>query len=292
MKVKDILNKKYYFLDSQQELPKLDLEILISHSIKKDRVFVLSNQDYEFSNDELNLLNKHIERRKNYKPIAYVIGKKEFYGYDFFINKHTLIPRPETELLIDETLKVIKKIKSPEIQILEIGTGSGCIPISIVLESAQLYPNKEIVVDTIDISKEALKVAQKNINAYHLSNNINTFNLNVCAKNFTQKLPHPTYDIIISNPPYIPSNDINGLQPDVKDFEPIKALDGGKDGLKFYKCTIENTKKFNADSTIYLFELHSGFSKENIKSLTNLTKKRNRIIKDLASKQRILILTK
>lgn len=291
MTINGLTTRKYFFTDSKKQLPYLDVEILLAQSIGKNRTFILSNPDYILTKQEQQKFNQLLKRRQLYEPIAYMTGSKEFLGYDFIVNKHTLIPRPETELLVEECLRVIKTIKNETIRILEIGTGTGCIPISIVLEGRKLFPNKSIVVDSIDISIKALKIAQKNIEAYRLSNNIKTYNLDVCDTKLEHKLPHPIYDIIISNPPYIPTNEINSLQPDVKDFEPINALDGGKDGLKFYKCILENTKNIISDKTIYLFELHSKFTDKNLAEIIENKREKRTVIKDLSGKKRVLKLS-
>ena len=205
----------------------LDAEILLSKLMNKKRERLIINSDENVSNEIINNYNTLLERRSKKEPIAYIVNHREFWSKDFYVNKHTLIPRPETELLCEN---VIKLFKDKEFNFLDIGTGTGCILLSILSE---LKKAKGI---GIDVSKKAIDVAKKN--------SIN-FNLEDRAKFIVKpfnKIFGYKFDLIVSNPPYIKSIDIKNLKEDVRNFEPKLALDGGKEGLDVIKKVIYKSK--------------------------------------------------
>ena len=205
----------------------LDAEILLSKLMNKKRERLIINSDENVSNEIINNYNILLERRSKKEPIAYIVNQREFWSKDFYVNKHTLIPRPETELLCEN---VIKLFKDKEFNFLDIGTGTGCILLSILSE---LKKAKGI---GIDVSKKAIDVAKKN--------SIN-FNLEGRAKFIVKpfnKIFGYKFDLIVSNPPYIKSIDIKNLKEDVRNFEPKLALDGGKEGLDVIKKVIYKSK--------------------------------------------------
>ena len=205
----------------------LDAEILLSKLMNKKRERLIINSDENVSNEIINNYNTLLERRSKKEPIAYIVNHREFWSKDFYVNKHTLIPRPETELLCEH---VIKLFKDKEFNFLDIGTGTGCILLSILSE---LKKAKGI---GIDVSKKAIDVAKKN--------SIN-FNLEDRAKFIVKpfnKIYGYKFDLIVSNPPYIKSIDIKNLKEDVRNFEPKLALDGGKEGLDVIKKVIYKSK--------------------------------------------------
>ena len=205
----------------------LDSEIILSSLLKKKKEQIIIDSEKKVSRSIIIKFNKLITRRSTREPMAYILKKKEFWSKSFFVNKNALIPRPETELLCDIIIKVIKK-KNP--YILDIGTGSGCILLSILSE---IKKAKGI---GIDISKKAIEVAKKNSS---------DFGLNKRANFFTRSLDETynyKFDLVVSNPPYIKTNDIKNLSDDVRKFEPKIALDGGKDGLDVIKKVIYKSK--------------------------------------------------
>ncbi len=205
----------------------LDAEILLSKLMNKKRERLIINSDEIVSNEIIKNYNTLLERRSKKEPIAYIVNHREFWSKDFYVNKHTLIPRPETELLCEN---VIKLFKDKEFNFLDIGTGTGCILLSILSE---LKKAKGI---GIDVSKKAIDVAKKN--------SIN-FNLEDRAKFIVKpfnKIYGYKFDLIVSNPPYIKSIDIKNLKEDVRNFEPKLALDGGKEGLDVIKKVIYKSK--------------------------------------------------
>ena len=201
----------------------LDSEIILSDIMKVSREFLIANNRVNISKNIIKKYSLAIKRRINKEPIAYIIGKKEFWSEDFLVNKATLIPRPETELLI---CKVIDFFKNKRINILDIGTGSGCILLAILKE---LNFARGI---GIDISAKAIQMAKVNSKILNLSNHSK---FKICDLN---KYNIGKYDLIVSNPPYIPSKDIKNLSKDIINYEPKTALDGGLDGLDLIKKVI------------------------------------------------------
>lgn len=203
----------------------IDAKVLLSDVLNFDEsAFILNSNSLVNEDDELKYIG-FLNRRLKHEPVKYITNKCEFMGVDFYVDKNVLIPRPETELLVETAYKYIKKYNYKKI--LEIGTGSGCISISLK------HLDNTLDITAIDISENALNIAKKNAETYN--QNIN-FVLSDVYKNLLDK----DFDVIISNPPYIKTDVINTLERDVKDFEPKLALDGMADGLYFYKTILEN----------------------------------------------------
>ena len=201
----------------------LDSEILLSKSLNKFREELLINLQQNLNEHEISVFQEYLIRRSKKEPIAYILKEKEFWSKKFYVNKDTLIPRPETELLVDELLKIYNK---KAITILDIGTGSGCIILSILSEL------KRSIGVAVDISSKAIKVAKKNAFDLKLSNRVTFQN-----KSF-ELIFHKKFDLIVSNPPYIERKNLKNLSYDIKRFEPKIALDGGNDGLDLIKKVI------------------------------------------------------
>ena len=205
----------------------LDSEILLSKTLNKTRENILINLDQKINSKNISAFKEYLLRRSYNEPIAYIMGEKEFWSKKFYVNKGTLIPRPETELLVDKILKIYQGKK---ISILDIGTGSGCIIISIL---SSLKNSNGI---GIDISKNAILTAKKNALKHKLTKRVKF--LNKSLNNIFSK----KFDLIVSNPPYIGSKDIKNLSDDIKRHEPRIALDGGNDGLDLIKKVIYKSK--------------------------------------------------
>ena len=258
--------------------PLLDSEILMSKAIQKDRKFIILNQNYKISKISLNFFKSLVSQRSLGMPISYLTKKKFFWKHEFNIDKDILIPRPDTELIVEETLKLMKHKKN--IKILEIGSGSGCIILSILDE------RKDFTGIGIDISKKCVDLSKKNTFKIGLKNNIKFLKSNVDNFNYGK------YDLIISNPPYINQCDLKYLEKDVLNFEPKLALNGGQDGLSEIRKVIKKSSELIKIKGKLILEI--GFDqKEKVKKLLN--KKGfyiNKVIKDLAKNDRCVICTK
>ena len=206
----------------------LDSEILLSNILNKSREKILVNLDQKLNHKNIIKFKKYIERRSKNEPIAYILEEKEFWSKKFIVNKDTLIPRPETELLVE---KLVKLFMGKNISILDIGTGSGCIILSLLINL-----NKSVGLG-VDVSKKAILIANKNAKRHDLFNRVKFLN-----KSF-ESIFSKKFDLIVSNPPYIERKNIKNLSEDIKRFEPIIALDGGNDGLDLIKKVIYKSRR-------------------------------------------------
>ena len=256
----------------------LDSELLLSSTLKIDRSNLILNLEKKIKNNETKIFFDFIERRKKNEPIAYIIGYKEFWKNKFKVNNNVLIPRPDSETLIEQILNEIS-VNSKK-KILDIGTGSGCIIISILNE------RKKCIGAGIDISKNAIKLAKYNAKIQHLKNRIKFFNTNIDNFNLDK------YDFIVSNPPYIKFNEINGLDRDVRYYEPKIALSGGIDGLSKIRLVVSKSSNLIKKSGKLFLEVGSTQAREALKILQLYGFYNNRVIKDLGKKNRCIISTK
>jgi release factor glutamine methyltransferase len=255
---------------------RLDSELLLSNVLNKNREEILINLDKEICKKNFYKYKEAIIRRSHSEPIAYILEEKEFWSKNFFVNSDTLIPRPETELMVEKCINIFKKKR---ISILDIGTGSGCILISLLSE---LKDSKGV---GIDISKKALIVAKKNLKIHKMINKIKLYNKSLDDK-FNQK-----FDLIVSNPPYIRTNEIKNLKEDIKRYEPIIALDGGNDGLDLIKKVIYKTEYILKVKGMLALEIGN----EQFKKVSEILIKKNfkieHIIKDYKDNIRCIIST-
>jgi release factor glutamine methyltransferase len=255
---------------------RLDSELLLSKILNKKREQILINLDQKISQKKFSSYKKLIQRRSKNEPIAYIMKEKEFWSKNFLVNKDTLIPRPETELMVE---KIIEIFKEKRISILDIGTGSGCILISLLSE---LNSSKGL---GIDISKKALIVAKKNSEKHKILSNIKFLNKSLDSK-FNEK-----FDLIVSNPPYIKSSEIKNLREDIKKYEPRIALDGGNDGLDLIKKVIYKTKYILKVKGMLALEIGNEQHKKVSKILIKKNFKIEQIIKDYKDNVRCIIST-
>jgi release factor glutamine methyltransferase len=218
----------------------LDAEIILSNIMGVTREFLIINNNFKVSKNIIRKFNHAINRRVKKEPVAYIIGQKEFWSQNFYVNRATLVPRPETELLI---YKVVNFFNNKSINVLDIGTGSGCILLSILKE---LRSSRGI---GIDVSAETIKTARANAAKFNLSNRskFEVFNI---KQFYTGK-----YDLIVSNPPYIASKDIKNLSEDIKNYEPLTALNGGIDGLDLIKKVIYKSNRLLKKNGLLAIEI-------------------------------------
>jgi len=263
---------------------------------KLERSWLYAHDDYELTNKESSLFNNYINRRIKFEPVAYIINKKEFFDYDFFVNKNVLIPRPETELIVEEVLKIInnKNYLKNKFNLIDIGTGSGCILISI-LNELKKNNNLKFVKQSfaIDISNKAIEIAVINAKKYTFDKNIKFIN-NDFKKIINQKLFSDSNNFIVTaNLPYISNDAYKKLEKNVKDFEPKLALTSGIDGLNDIKDLISSLSmiKLKINQKIYFF---IEADPHQITNIIQETKKyfkdiKVKTINDLSEKERIII---
>ena len=279
MNIENILNEGINILQKNKIAnPQLDSEILLSNSIKRDKKHIILNPKEILNSEQLGKFKSLIERRKKGEPIAYLINKKEFWKDEFFINKDVLIPRPDSELIIEQVLKIYSK--DVQLQVLDIGTGSGCILLSILKERSNFYGTG------IDISKKSINVSKFNAKQLNLTNRVKFFHSSV--DNFN----NGKYDIIVSNPPYIEQLSLKYLEKDVVNFEPKLALSGGFDGFSKIRKVINKASILIKKNGKFILEI--GFNQKNkvIKILKEEGFYVNKAIKDYGNNDRCIISTK
>ena len=258
--------------------PLLDAEILMAKIINRDRNYILLNSSGPINKNDLNNFYKLIEQRSLGNPIAYLTNKKFFWNSEFFITDDTLIPRPDTELIIENILRLTKQ--KNKINILDIGIGSGCILLSILKERAKIYGTG------IDISQKCLKITKINAIKLKVTSRLKLYKSDVDKFNLGK------YDLIVSNPPYIKTCKLKYLEKNVAEFEPRLALDGGLDGLSEIRKVIKKSSELIKKNGKLILEI--GFDQKN--KVINLLKKKgfyiNRVQKDLANNDRCIVSTK
>ena len=258
--------------------PLLDAEILMAKTINKDRSYILLNSRDYINKNDLDNFYKLIEQRSLGNPVAYLIKKKFFWNSEFFVTKDILIPRPDTELLVENTLRLTRQ--KSKINILDIGVGSGCIIVSILKERANFRGTG------IDLSKKCLIISKKNAIAHKVSSRLKLYNSDVDKFNLGK------YDLIVSNPPYIKTYKIKYLERDVAKFEPKLALDGGLDGLSEIRKVVKKSSELIKKNGKFILEI--GFDQKH--KVIKILKKEgfyiNSIQKDLANNDRCIVSTK
>ena len=255
--------------------PYLDSEILMAQVLKKDRKYLILNIKKKLC---INIIKKYfdlIEVRSLGKPVAYITGKKQFWNYEFKVKDGVLIPRPETEVIIDQVLKLT--VNKTKLNILDIGVGSGCILLSILKEK------REFLGTGVDISKRCIEISYLNSRNMNLKNRVKFFKTDIDNFNYGK------YDLIISNPPYLKKLDFKYLDKDVANFEPKIALDGGIEGLSVIRKTIKKSSELIKKNGLFILEI--AFDQRN--KVKNLLRNKgfyiNKILKDFANKDRCII---
>jgi len=274
----DILNwGEKYFKEKYFDNPRIEIEVLLQHIIGCKKIDLYLQFENIVTPENLIILRGLIKRRVNREPIQYIIGSSEFYGRKFFVNKDVFIPRPETEKLIDVSIDFLSKKENPII--LDVGTGSGCIGITIALE----IPLSSVI--AIDISNSALSIAKKNADRYGLKN-IQFINLDILS----QDINH-TADMLISNPPYISQEEIPGLMIDVKDYEPMAALTDNSDGLEFYRKFSNIIPQVIKKNGEIILEVGRGAHLERVKEIFSKAGYDNiESVRDLNKDNRVLVI--
>ncbi|MGM0379001.1 MAG: peptide chain release factor N(5)-glutamine methyltransferase [Bacillota bacterium] len=273
MKVKDLLDYCYNELQDITRNFQNESEILIENFTKLKKIDLIINRSLEIDESTVKKIKQKIKQRKNNVPLQYIIGNQEFMGLKFEVNEHTLIPRQDTEILVE---KLVEIFKDKECEILEIGSGSGAISVSL----AKMI--KDASVTSVDISKKALEVSKKNAKLNNVFKKIDFIESDIFEK------VDKKFDLIVSNPPYIKSKEIEKLQKEVSIYEPKLALDGGKDGLDFYRNITKNAYKFLKQDGILAFEIGDN-QVEDVKKIMNDSFEKITVYKDLQKIDRAII---
>ena len=279
MKIENILIKSSKTLmEFNINNPYLDSELLLSKAINQDRKYFIINSKKNLNKEKLNNFYNLVDRRKKGEPVAYIINKKEFWKNEFFVDKNVLIPRPDSELIVEQLLKLT--LYKSKLQILDIGTGSGCILLSLLKERPDFYGTG------IDISKKSIKISKYNANKLKIKNRVKFYNSDV------DNFKIGKYDLIVSNPPYIEVLNLKYLESDVVNFEPKLALNGGIDGFSKIRKVIDKATVLIKKNGKLVLEI--GFNQKNkvVKLLREKGFYINCTLKDLALNDRCIVSTK
>ena len=266
---------KLFLKEKKIKTSDLDSQILMSKAINKEKKFIILNFNKKLSKKNLEYFYNLIDQRANGKPIAYLVEKKDFWKYEFLVSKDVLIPRPETETIIEQVLELTKN--KNKLNFLDIGVGSGCLLLSILKEKKSFYGTG------IDISNKCLSITRVNGHKLGVINRVKLF------KSDIDNFQYGKYDLIISNPPYIKKNDLKYLEKGIIGFEPKKALDGGVDGLSEIRKVINKSSELLKNNGFLILEI--GFDQRS-KVKRILQNKRfyiKKIVKDLANNDRCII---
>lgn len=279
MTIKDIIIRYSKELENISDTPRLDVELLLEKALGGvDSLYIRLNLNKELNLEEENLFNKLMKDRLKGRPIAYIVGNREFMGLDFYVQEGVLIPRPDTEPLVEELIELCKGKEN--LEIVDIGTGSGAITISL----AKYLPTSNV--KSLDISEIALEIGEKNAISNEVNDRIEFIKSDLFA---SIEGGDNKFDIIVSNPPYIPKRDIETLHIQVKDYEPYNALEGGEDGLDFYRNITEQSLKYIKPNGILAYEVGHDQAKDvaNIMEYNGYTKIYTK--KDLQGIDRVVI---
>ena len=256
----------------------LDTEILMAKALNKNREYIILNHDKVLNIENFEYFKKLVLERATRKPIAYLLNKKLFWKSEFYVNENTLIPRPDTEIIVEQILKVVKH--KNYLKILDIGVGSGCILLSILKEKKNFYGTG------IDISKNSLEISRLNAKKLLVNERVKFY------KSDIDKFAQGKYDLIVSNPPYIKRSNLKYLESDVLKFEPKLALDGGLDGLSVIRKVINKTSELLKKNGKFILEIGFDQKSKVIKLLNNKGFYINSSVKDLANNDRCIVSTK
>ncbi len=257
---------------------KLDVKILLSYLLNIDSKELIMYFNQHIEQKFINSFNQLLKRRLNREPIANIVNKKSFWSYDFFVNENVLTPRNDSEILIEAVLSNYNNMQEG-LKILDLGTGSGCLILSLL----KMYKNASGL--AVDISEKALKVARQN------AENLKINNIKFLKNNWNDNIEEK-FDIIISNPPYIPTKEIKELEPEVNKFNPLLALDGGEDGLNCYRYLAKSLEKNLKENTKIFLEIGKNQEKDIEKIFNENGYELLKMYKDLAEINRILCFKK
>ncbi|HPT68823.1 MAG TPA: peptide chain release factor N(5)-glutamine methyltransferase [Syntrophomonas sp.] len=278
-RIKDLLEwTTRYFLDKGISESRLEAEILLAHVLKKDRVYLYANYEAPVNMDERAIYKEYIKRRTKSEPIAYITGHKEFMSLDFEVSPQVLIPRPDTELLVETAIKATRDLNS--VRIVDVGTGSGAIAVSLAyyIDQAEIYAT--------DISLSALEIARRNAGCHNVDIDFRESDLlETFLVSQAEGIPC-SFDMIIANLPYVAETERETLDPQVLDFEPHLALFAGEDGLDLYRQLIPQARMLLQEGGALLFEIdprQANLIPSIMEGFSDV-----RILKDAAGRERVV----
>ena len=265
--------------EAQIENPRLETRLIFASVLHcyPSEIF----QDISLTSPEIEKINDMLKQRIKHKPLDKILGHREFYKYDFIVNEDVLSPRPDTEILVEAALEILHNISNAKI--LDLGCGSGCIIETLLKE----IPSASGC--AVDISANALKIAQKNADNLAVNEHLNFINANWFTDDFTAQIGKK-FDIIVSNPPYIPSADIAVLDTEVKDYDPLLALDGGQSGFESYKRIAQIAPKLLNNGGYILLEAGYGQAKQIANIFITQGFDLLKIVNDLSDIERCVVL--
>lgn len=264
--VLEALNSAAQYLEKKQiKSARLNAELLLSHILQKKRIELYLSFDRPLQNNETEKFREFLKRRGSFEPLQYITGNVEFFGVELEVNRSVLIPRPETELLVEEIIKAVNKLEA--IKILDIGCGSGNISIAL----AKNLANAKII--SLDLSDDAIQTAKKNARLNNIENQITFIKTDILNE---REMRESNFDLIVSNPPYVSAEDYKNLDPELRLYEPKLALTDNEDGLSFYRKIICLAKSLLNFGGKLFFEIGAGqafqvkniFIKNNFKNIT------------------------
>jgi release factor glutamine methyltransferase len=279
MKILEVIQRTTPYFEKQGvESPRLTIELLLAHLLKKRRLDLYLEFERELDATTLEKLREMVRRRAAGEPVQYITGEAEFCGLKFVVDKRVLIPRPETELLVETVTAGVRSQKSG-VRIIDLCTGSGCIAVTLAkkIEAAEIYAT--------DVSAEALAVAEENAKRHNVEKKIRFF-----RGDLLESLPVSlSVDAIVSNPPYIASGDLARLPKEVREFEPVHALSAGEDGLNFYRRIVGSARRFLLPTGFLCLELGDGQCAAVSRLCAENGWTVDQVVKDLQGKERVLV---
>ena len=264
------------------ESPRLDAEVLLAAVLGRDRMYLYVHFDEPLEPEELAQFRSHVKERAAHVPLAYVLGRREFMGLGFRVTRDTLIPRPDTEILVEAAIERLGRLAEngrKPLRFADIGTGTGAIALSVLK-----YASEDVAADAVDISGAALAIARENAERLGLSACVHFHEGDLLAP-----LSHAAYDAILSNPPYIPDADVERLAPEVRSYEPMTALKGGADGMDFYARLVEAAPQYLRAGGFLAVEAGIGQAQK-IRALAKEPWGDVEILPDLAGIERVVVL--
>ncbi len=280
MTVAEVIQKSAEFLRKREvDSPRLNAELLLAHVVQLPRLKLYLQFERVLTEPELDQLRQLVKRRAEREPLQHILGTASFCGLEMKVNRHVLVPRPETELLAERASEFLTTLGAQPATALDLGTGTGCLPIYLAVK----HPNARI--SSVDISPEARTVARENAVAHQVADRVEF----LLGDLFAPVPPRSQFDLIVSNPPYIASEEIASLQPEVRDFDPRLALDGGADGLDFYRRLAVEAPKFLRPGGKLMVEFGDGQADALSEIFSSHKWIVEAVVPDYSQRQRILI---